>query len=689
MEKVVKLVWVAALLLVAVPVHCSDGSWSVNGQTYTCYRANLHVHTLWSASKHGERDYDLSPIDREWDHARCPEPDALLAHAAGIRYDIIGFSDHCLQIDPWEWGVLGWEGFPAKTILGCAGTNYPSAREAGGRAVLAIAGFEWTPSDSGPFARASEFAKNTGHVNVFYPADHAARNLGDVGPATTGKYPVLYARNQKWGAVRFGECGTTSTWAQSCPDLPSLYTAMVSHAERSPNVAPVAQFNHSAAMNQGEMFYGGHFDNFRYSEAASNLFRLFEMAITSVAPSKMAGCAFGDCEPLYQEALRAGWRLAPTIGMDNADEDLPGPREGYTGVWARGLSVTDVFDAMRSCRVFATQIPGLALQFDARDGKRIVPMGTGPDEGLGAGDTVTFRLLLGGDAARTTPYAKVKAQLVRLARGGAPSDPLGGFVNGTSLDVLLGGNDSRPRLHLEADGPGGKTYSADVKVSRQAICYYAVGDIDGKNWISAPIWVAKSSPTSGKTPLTSPIFVLDRSGSMSGVQKQLEDRATDFVDCLLARVSRMAVINFEGAGTATVDAGLTSDKGAIVKAIRQPSLMGGSTAIWDAVMKAIEHAQQAGEKAIIILLTDGGENSSRTSLGQAIARAQERGVPCLAVGFCNGGSEEEWLKDLAKGSGGAYVRLAYLNVDEFVAGYLSYAEAYKKADPKSVMPPIF
>jgi hypothetical protein len=655
----------ASLLLVAAFGYCADGTWSVNGNTYTCYRASFHVHTRWSGPKEGEHNYKDDALKWGWDHRTCPEPDDVLRRARGLGYDVIGFSDHDRQIDPWEWGILGWE--PGRTILGCAGVtrypllvppllgagNPPSATDQ--PAELGIAGFEWTPGG------------DVGHVNVFYPADHAARDVSGSTARKIGQYPVLYAERDLWGVDRFNERNETFWFAYSCATLEALYQRLDKVAQAYPGSEPIAQFNHPAARNpaSGKLVYGGHFNNFRFDETASQYFRLFEMAYTWAS-----NCDFEDGEPLYGDALRKGWRLAPSIGMDNGDEDLPSPAEGHTAVWASSLTVDSVLEAIRSCRVFATQVPDLSLQFTATVDGRTVPMGTGPADGLPTGHSVAFQLLLGGSTARTAQRSQVTARLVGVWLPEAGTDPLGELVEGKPIGIL-----GMPELRLESDGPDGKLYSGDLKPGDQYVCYYAVGDIDGKRWISAPIWVSKAGLSADSAATTSPIFVLDRSGSMSGVQSQLQARAAELVEYLLGRVSRMAVINFEGRNAIAVDAPLTTDTQKIIRAIQNPSLGGGSTALWDAVVTAIDHAQKSNEKAMIVLLTDGGENSSRATLQETIRKAQRRGVPCLSVGFnCGGTEEESWLHNLADQTAGAFVRYENLDMDRFMAEYITFAK---------------
>ncbi|NLE60577.1 MAG: VWA domain-containing protein, partial [Planctomycetes bacterium] len=187
-----------------------------------------------------------------------------------------------------------------------------------------------------------------------------------------------------------------------------------------------------------------------------------------------------------------------------------------------------------------------------------------------------------------------------------------------------------------------------------------------------------------------PIFVLDRSGSMDAAQAELNRQAESCVDYLMDHVSAMAVVNFNGAGTATVDTPLTSDRGHIINGIRNPSQTGGCTAIYDAVVRAVDEAVSKRQDAMIILLTDGQNNSGRAGLNDAVGAAQERGVPCMTVGFCQAGSHEEAdLQALANRTTGIYYHTSNFDVQRFVRDHVRFSRARRDTDPLSVAPPPF
>jgi len=71
-------------------------------------------------------------------------------------------------------------------------------------------------------------------------------------------------------------------------------------------------------------------------------------------------------EQLFIEALDAGWHLAPTINEDNHLRDY-GQKPQKTGIWIKGsLTWNSVMDALVNRRVFATEVPGFQVRFQAR-----------------------------------------------------------------------------------------------------------------------------------------------------------------------------------------------------------------------------------------------------------------------------------------------------------------------------------
>jgi VWFA-related protein len=82
----------------------------------------------------------------------------------------------------------------------------------------------------------------------------------------------------------------------------------------------------------------------------------------------------------------------------------------------------------------------------------------------------------------------------------------------------------------------------------------------------------------------------------------------------------------------------------------------GQTAIYDALMLALDHMQQAShQKRALLLVTDGVDNSSKTSLNQVLEAVKRSRVIVLVVGLLSaseGEKAEESLTKIADASGG-------------------------------------
>ena len=90
---------------------------------------------------------------------------------------------------------------------------------------------------------------------------------------------------------------------------------------------------------------------------------------------------------------------------------------------------------------------------------------------------------------------------------------------------------------------------------------------------------------------------------------------------------------------------------------------GGGTAMWDAVWCGVSELQRDAEsiRKVMILLTDGMDNSSRAAESDAVRRAQVAGIAIYLVGFLGIEGVENRadvrLRNLAVDTGGAYFRI--------------------------------
>jgi tight adherence protein C len=150
-------------------------------------------------------------------------------------------------------------------------------------------------------------------------------------------------------------------------------------------------------------------------------------------------------------------------------------------------------------------------------------------------------------------------------------------------------------------------------------------------------------------------LVLDTSGSMAGKPFADAKAAMSSLVQSLGPNDKAAIITFNTA--VSIPQLLTADKAALAGAIDR-AVAGGDTAIFDAVNAAADVIAPvpAQTRRAIILLTDGIDNSSRTTLAAVTAKVTALGAPLYVIGLGTD-LDRPVLQALADGSkgGAAYV----------------------------------
>ena len=142
-------------------------------------------------------------------------------------------------------------------------------------------------------------------------------------------------------------------------------------------------------------------------------------------------------------------------------------------------------------------------------------------------------------------------------------------------------------------------------------------------------------------------LVIDRSGSMSGdPMQEAINGAQAFVDQLQAG-DRAAVIAFDNQVEQLQ--GMTSDHGALKSAIRGIR-SGGSTALYDAVVRGAGTVLAESGAHIVVFLTDGSDTSSRYTLQDIAAMGLSEGIFIYGIGL--GDVDAQALADLTRATGG-------------------------------------
>lgn len=161
----------------------------------------------------------------------------------------------------------------------------------------------------------------------------------------------------------------------------------------------------------------------------------------------------------------------------------------------------------------------------------------------------------------------------------------------------------------------------------------------------------------------SAVLALDTSASMTLNIEFVQEAAVQFVIRMLPEDS--AAIGFFNSKV-RFSPGLSSDRDALVRYIRNEMQYGNETRLWDAFDGSLDHMQGATGRRVIVALTDGEDFGSEKGHGEVLDRAQREDVMVYAIGiesrFHNG---LQWtttrpggsFRKMANETGGAYFEL--------------------------------
>jgi Ca-activated chloride channel homolog len=123
-------------------------------------------------------------------------------------------------------------------------------------------------------------------------------------------------------------------------------------------------------------------------------------------------------------------------------------------------------------------------------------------------------------------------------------------------------------------------------------------------------------------------LLFDLSGSIEGAKlKQLEQAANAFLDGLTMQ-DKAALITF--AEKTTVQQELTGNREALRRALSEMKA-GGKTALYDAMVQTIGLRTHNDRRAVLLVLTDQGDNASEKTQKQAIEAAERSDVIAYGV----------------------------------------------------------
>lgn len=181
-------------------------------------------------------------------------------------------------------------------------------------------------------------------------------------------------------------------------------------------------------------------------------------------------------------------------------------------------------------------------------------------------------------------------------------------------------------------------------------------------------------------------LLLDASASMTYSMEEAEKAAVAFVKHTLKPGDRCTV--FSVRDTPRREAALTSDREAIEKAILSIHA-GGRTSLYDSIASAIREMKDEKNRRAIVVLTDGGDNTSMLGFDEIDRMTKESGIPIYFIAYDSGEPTEvqdmNRLSYLAGETGGFLVTASeknltakYSDIERDLRG--QYAILYKIVD---------
>jgi uncharacterized protein YdeI (BOF family) len=212
-----------------------------------------------------------------------------------------------------------------------------------------------TASDGAGVPRMAFDTARANGLHFFALTDHNTRldaeewnEIGNAAREATVGNAFIALRGFEWTHSSKGHINVlnSTTWVSRADPASDSLAAFHAWLAAQPNA--VAQFNHP------DPSYGGTFENFAYNAAAADKVALVEIGNNAESPYKRF-------EAQYLQALQKNWRVAPEIGSDHHGLIWGNDSPHRTGIIAPALTTTNVLDALRARRVFATEDANLAL----------------------------------------------------------------------------------------------------------------------------------------------------------------------------------------------------------------------------------------------------------------------------------------------------------------------------------------
>jgi Ca-activated chloride channel homolog len=152
-------------------------------------------------------------------------------------------------------------------------------------------------------------------------------------------------------------------------------------------------------------------------------------------------------------------------------------------------------------------------------------------------------------------------------------------------------------------------------------------------------------------------LVIDNSGSMRDKRPKVNEAAITLVQASNPQ-DEAFVVNFNDDFYLDLDKDFTSSVPELKEALERIDAR-GSTALYDAIIGSIDHLKKASrDKHVLLIVTDGEDNSSHYSLEKTIREIQKTDTVIYTIGLLSQESKKSAkkakraLEDIAKASGG-------------------------------------
>jgi len=152
-------------------------------------------------------------------------------------------------------------------------------------------------------------------------------------------------------------------------------------------------------------------------------------------------------------------------------------------------------------------------------------------------------------------------------------------------------------------------------------------------------------------------LVIDNSGSMRDKRPRVNEAAITLVESSNPQ-DEAFVVNFNDDFYLDLDKDFTSSIPELKEALERIDSR-GSTALYDAIIGSLDHLKKASkDKRVLLVVTDGEDNTSRNSLEKTIREVQKTDTVVYTIGLLSQESKKnakrakKALEDIAKASGG-------------------------------------